>query len=86
MLTRQQTKIAIAILENNPAYKDMREGFPLFAKAVDLLPDTSGIRILNPIVRDVLNDVIESARYLSAFFKDEMPPANQLRYHKLETI
>ncbi|HDZ86250.1 hypothetical protein LCGC14_0619370 [marine sediment metagenome] len=86
MLTAQQTRIAKAILEKNPAYKDMLTLFPLFKEVVEALPDTSKVKMNNPMVCDVLNDVIGSAKYLSAFFRDEMPPLNQLHYQKRSII
>ena len=58
MITEAQGDYIRTMFESNPAYDELIEGHPLVKVALDMLPDTSGIKACNVIMRDVFDDAI----------------------------
>lgn len=64
-LTMPQAIAVRAIFEENPAWEDVQLLYPSVIKALDMLPDTSGIADCNVIWRDIFEDVIKKAKRIT---------------------
>ena len=66
-LTMPQAIVVRAIFEENEAWEECKQVEPNVVKALDILPDTSGIADCNVVWQDIFEDVIKKAKKAEVF-------------------
>ena len=61
-VTEHEARAAQLLLKRTAGWDEFAECFPKTARAVEMLPDTSGLEDINPICRDIIEDAIRRVR------------------------